>query len=304
MKIQSLSFLGIRGLRDASFDLTQRESGAPHDVVVFTGRGASGKTRALEAIVATKEAIAPYGPMVPGAPWIAVGSPVAKIKIAFHLDDEEMTFARASSKVVEAEVTFHPQRARGEADDGLIALLGRYSHDPALGKLEYFPAARRIPVLPPFGGLGTAEQRLLRAGKDARKYGFVVRFLRDLEGEPLRAQAFAALLEGLSPSLRYVAQPSEGLPRCLSSHGGLPVTPADISDSEADAVIFAATAVGLGLGRSLLLIDRPDQYVDAAFMKRFVTGLRALGQGNQLVLASSSPELIEAATPGAVLTLE
>lgn len=318
MKIHSLTFIGVRGLRDASLDFTNRETGKPHEVVVITGPGASGKTRALEAIVAAKEAIAPYGPMVPGAPWIAEGSTATKVKLKFHLDDEEMTFAGASSPVAEAEVSFLPNRARGEADDGLVAVLQRYAHDPGKGKLEYFPASRRVPALPPFGGLGAAEQRLLRATKDARKYSFVTRLLRELEADADRGRRFAALLEGLSPSCRFApGGASEGLPRCLSSNAG-PITmgeaprppaqplltPAELSDSEADALLFAATAVGIGLGRSLVLIDRPEQYVDPAFVPRFLGGLRALGEDNQLILASSSPELIAAAAPAAVVTLE
>lgn len=305
MKIQSVSFLGVRGLRDASYDFTAREAARPHEVVVFTGPRASGKTRALEAIVAAKEAIAPYGPMVPGAPWIAPGAAVSKIKIAFHLDDAEVTAARAASPVVEAEVTFLPNRARGEAPAGLVSLLQRYAHDPEVGKVEYFPASRAIPGLPPFAGLNTAEQRLARASTDARKYSFVTRFLRDLDADPDRGRELGALLEALSPSVRVVpGPPGEGLPRCLSSHGGPAVTPAELSDGEADAVLFAATALGIGLGRSLILIDRPDQYVDPAHLPSFLTGLRSLGSGNQIILASSSPDLARAAAPAAVIALE
>lgn len=305
MKIQSVTFTGVRGLRDATLDFSNRETSAPHEVVVIAGPGASGKTRALEAIIAAKEAIAPYGPMVPGAPWIADGSTASKIKIAFHLDEEELAVAGLSSPVAEAEVSFLPNRARAQAEDGLVAVLERYSHDAKKGKLEYFPASRRIATLPPFGGLGAAEQRLARAGKDARKYSFVMRLLRDLEADAESGRKLAALLEALSPSCRYTpGAAGEGLPRCLSSNGSAAVTPAELSDSEADALLFAATALGIGLGRSLVLIDRPDQFVDAAFVPRFVAGLRALGEGNQLILASSSPELIAAAAPAAVVTLE
>jgi len=304
MKLQSVSFAGVRGLRDASFDFAGRD-GAPQDVVVFTGPTASGKTRALEAILAAKEAIAPYGPMVAGAPWIAAGSAAAKVKLAFWLDPEEQALAGASSPALAAEVSFLPQRARGEAEEGLVAALARYAHGGGAGKVEYFPANRAIPMLPPFPGLGAAEQRMLRATRDARKYGFVVRALRDLEGDAARGRAFAAHLEALSPTCRHVAgTASEGLPRCLSSRGGPPVTPGELSDSEADAVIFAATATFIGLDRSLVLVDRPDLHVDAAYARRFVAGLRSLGEGCQLLLASPSPDFAAAAAPAHVVTLE
>ena len=179
MKIQRVTFIGVRGLRDATHDFTNPETGAPHDLVVLTGPAASGKTRALEAIVAAKEAIGAYGPMSPGDPWIDAG--VAKIVIAFHLDEEEQTYAGSASAVVEAEAQFLPDRVRSDADEGIVAVLERYGHEPARGKLEYFPATRRISALAPYHGLGAGEQRLLRAGKDARKYSFVMRFLLEIE---------------------------------------------------------------------------------------------------------------------------
>ena len=124
-----------RAVRDATLDFST-QGGSPHGVVVLTGPPACGKTRALEAILAAKEAIAPYGPMVPGAPWIAAGATTTKIKLAFRLDDEEQTFTSASSPVLEAEVNFLPQRARGTADEGLVALLARYAHGGRDGKVE------------------------------------------------------------------------------------------------------------------------------------------------------------------------
>ena len=73
MKLARVSFLGVRGLADATYDLVG-PSGVPHDLVVVTGPTASGKTRFLEAVVAAKEAIAPYGLLQAGAPWVASGS--------------------------------------------------------------------------------------------------------------------------------------------------------------------------------------------------------------------------------------
>src|SRR5262249_14704369 len=154
--------------------------GAPNTLVVVSGPSGSGKTRMIEALIAAKEAIGPYGPMTPGAPWISSAG-AAKIVVTFHLDGAEREYANASSHAVEAEVIFLPDRARSEPPEGLKALLERYSHDPSHGKLEYFPAARSIPTFPPFAGFGTAEQRIGRAAKDPRKYGFVIPFLRALE---------------------------------------------------------------------------------------------------------------------------
>jgi hypothetical protein len=288
MKIQRATFLGVRGVGDATLDLTDPRTGAPHGAVVITGPSASGKTRLVEALIAAKEAIGPYGPLTPGAPWIGAGN-AAKILVTFALDEAERDYAGTSSPTMEGEVIFLPERARIEADEGLRALLERYSHDPGQGKLEYFPASRRIPAHAPFMGLGTAEQRIGRAGKDARKYGFVVPFLRALEHDPARAEGFAARLLALSPTCRYVpGARGEGIPRCLASRGAPPVTPAELSDGEADAVIFAATAVAIGLDHSIVVVDRPDLHLDD--LERLVAGLSTLGRDNQLFLASR-PEL-------------
>lgn len=304
MKIQRVSFLGVRGLADATFEFGQRESVAPAEIVILTGSPASGKTRALEAMIAAKEAIAPYGPIVQGAPWIAENSEVAKVIIAFYLDEEERAYAGASSSVVEAEVQFLPERARADADEGLVAVLDRYSHDRAKGKIEYFPASRRIPIYPPFGGLGAAEQRVNRPTKDARKYSFILRFLQEIAQSPASARDFAARLEAFSATCRYTGGLPEGVPHCFSSRRGAALSPFEISDSEADAVIFAAASVVLGLSRSILFVDRPELYADLRDAKRLVDGLRALGKDNQLILASSSAELVAAAEQARVVSLE
>jgi hypothetical protein len=303
MKIQRVTFIGVRGLRDATFDLTNPDTGVPHDLVVLTGPAASGKTRTLEAIIAAKEAIGAYGPMSPGEPWIESG--VAKIVLAFHLDEEEETYAGSASAVVEAEAQFLPDRVRSDADEGIVAVLERYGHEPTRGKLEYFASTRRISALPPYHGLGANEQRALRAGKDGRKYSFVLRFLLELEHDAERARAFADRLRALSPTCRYSPGPrgADGAPRCLSSRDRPPVSPTELSDGEADAVLLAAAGTALGLSRSLVLVDRPELYADVGDAAQLVAGLRGLGQGNQLLLASASPEVVAAARGGLVLTL-
>jgi hypothetical protein len=309
MKIQHVTLLGVHGVADASFDFTDPRTGEPHDIVVLTGPQASGKTRALEAIVAAKEVIAPYGPVAPGLPWIARNADVAKVAITFWLDEEERTFAAASSPVAEAEAIFLPGRARREADEGIIAVLGRYTHGRRAGKVEYFPSTRRLPAHPPYGGLSALEQRVARAGKDARKYSFVVRFLHGIAGSPVAEAAFTERLAALSPTCTYEREAMpQGIPRCLRSRGGPPVAVTELSDSEADAVLLAATAVAIDLSCSLVLIDRPDLYTDPSEAPRLIAGLRGLGENNQIVMASSSPELAAAAaaaaSPACVARLE
>ncbi|MFT3764025.1 MAG: AAA family ATPase [Minicystis sp.] len=305
MKIQHLTFLGVRGVRDAAFDLTDPRTGAPHDLVVVSGPAASGKTRFLEAIAAAKEAIAPYGQPSAGAPWIAGESSAAKLIVGFHLDEEEQTYAGSGAATIEAEATFFAEQPHAEADEGLTAVLDRYDHRNRTGKLEYFPASRRIPTHAPFHGTGALDQRAHRAGKDPRKYSFIPRFLREIEGNPAAAQAFSERLMMLSPTCTWErGAPEGGLPRGFRSRGGPPVTPAELSDGEANAVLFAATAVAIQLVRSIVLVDRPELHVDPAKLPRWIEGLRALGEGNQLILASSSPSLLAAAAGAHVVRLE
>jgi hypothetical protein len=305
MKIQRVTFLGVRGVGDLALDFTNPRTGAPHDVVILAGPPASGKTRALEAIVAAKEAIGPYGPMAAGGPWIAAGSMASKVVIALYLDEEERTYAGTTSPILEGEATFLPQRTAREAGEELTAVLERYEHGEKTGKVEYFPASRRVSTFGPFHGMGALEQRLLRPGKDPRKYSFIMRFLREIEGEAEVAQRFSERLAALSPTCRFErTSSSNALPRGFRSREGSLLSLGELSDSESDAVLFAATAVALDLHRSLVLIDRPELYADARWLRNFMVGLRSLGEDNQLILASSSPELAAAAEDALVVSLE
>ncbi len=285
MKIQRATFIGVLGVPDMTLDLSDTSTGVPHPLVVVSGPSGSGKTRIIEALIAAKEAIRPYGTSVPGT-WIR-DSNAAKIHLAFYLDEAEREFAGTTSPVVEAEVIFRPDRPNAESDDGLRALLGRYSHNPLYGKVDYVPVERRIPTFPPFPGLGTGEQRVLRLIKDPRKYGFVLPFLRSLEHDVARRERFAASLANLSPSCRHVTDGSgEAIPKCFSSRGAAPVTVAQLSHGEADAVMLAATAATIGLDHSLVFIDRPDLHADE--LEPLLEGLASLGQDNQLFLTGSS----------------
>ncbi len=286
MKIQRATFMGVQGVPDLTLELTEARTGAPASVVVISGPSGSGKTRLIEALIAAKEAIRAYGPMTPGAPWIASGN-ASKILVTFYLDEAEREFAGTGSPTIDAEIIFHPDRVQAEADDGLRSVLGRYAHNPAYGKVDYFPADRRIPTFPPFAGLGSGEQRVGRLGKDPRKYSFVLPFLRTLGEESTLRARFAASLAALSPTCRYVPDTSgEAMARCLSSRGGAPVSVAQLSHGEADAVLFAATAAVISLDHSLVFIDRPDLHHDD--VEALVEALASLGQDNQLFLTGGA----------------
>jgi hypothetical protein len=285
MKIQQAEFLGVAGVPDLRIDLPTNPKGEPHGRIAVTGPCGSGKTRLLEALVAAKEAIRPYGPLAPGAPWIRSGQ-AAKVRLTFWLDDDEREFSNAGSSVLRSEVIFRPNRVDAEADDGLRAVLGRYSHQGTHGKVDYFPAERRIPTFPPFAGLGPGEQRVARLSKDARKYGFVVPFLQTLASDTPRRLRFEAALASLSTSCRYVPDASGlAIPRCFSSRGADTVSVGQLSHAESDAVVFAATAAAIGLDHSLILLDRPELHADEP--EALLDALGVLGQDNQLWMTCS-----------------
>jgi hypothetical protein len=304
MKIQRMSFRGVPGLPDLTIDLTDPRTGAPHPLVVLSGPSGSGKTRIIDALIAAKEAMAPYGQPTLPAPWIGRGSNATKIVIAFHLDETERGFAgnaASATSVLEGEVIFSAERANAYTDDGLRALLRRYSHNPAYGKVEYFSAERKIPVVPPAMRPSVADQCAARLGKDPRKYGALFPFLQGLGQDPARRDRFSASLEALSATCRYKDVGTEdAVPRCFSSAEGAPVTVGELSQAEADAVLIAGTAALIGLDHSLIFIDRPDLHIDA--LDRLVTGLSSLGEDNQLIL-TGGPSLAAAAPDAHVVHL-
>jgi hypothetical protein len=289
VKLAGVAFLGVRGVADAAYDLVDPGTGRAADVVVVRGAGASGKTRLLEAIVAAKEAIAPYG----GDPWpdpLLRDGVAAKVRLVVDLDEEERFFAGLTDARVEAEVALRPGRAEAIAPAGLRAVLGRYTHGAGAGKVEYVPASRVVPAQVGRGALDPASQRALRATRRPDKYAFVPRLLAELAPDDADADAFAQALAALSPTCRFEPRGA----RCLRSRGGPLATVHEVSDGERDAVLFAATAVAIDLRSSIMLVDRPDLHVAPGGAARFVAGLRALGDDNQLVLAVTSPAMLAA----------
>lgn len=280
MKIQRVELNGVAGVPDLTIELPVGASGEPAALVAVTGPSGAGKTRLLEVLIAAKEAIRPYGQLAPGASWIR-SEGAAKARVTFYLDEAEREFGGTAASLVPCEIILRPNRVDVEADDALRAVLGRYTHQPAHGKVDYFPSERRVTTFPPFAGLGTAEQRLLRLGKDARKYGFILPFLQSLAFEPARRARFEAGLAALSPRLRYVAPAAEqAIPRCFATRSAEGLTLAQLSSGEADAVIFAATAAAISLDHSLVFVDRPDLHADEPAQR--LEALGSLGRDNQL----------------------
>jgi hypothetical protein len=302
MKLLRATFLGIRGLRDLTIDFAAGDS-HPHPTVLLFGGPASGKTRILEALLAAKDVLAPYGAPTRGAPWVGPGNSAAKVELTFVLDAEECADAGFTEATVTAETIFTEKRCQREAPEGLISLLQRYEHDPRFGKFEYFPANRTLPPPGVAAGLSAAEQRLLRTTRDPRKYSFVPRLIAAMAGAPELSQRFASTLSKLCPTLQFLpGSPADPL-RCFSSGGGAASLPHELCGTETDALILAATAVLVRLDRSILFIDRPELGTEDKGFAQWLDGVHAMAPNAQVILASSSTTLMANLEPRAVVQL-
>ena len=320
MKIATLSLDGLRGLPDRTFSFADASTGAPRDLVVVTGPSGSGKTSLLEAIVAAKEDVGPYGfpPSTEGL--VRPGAAAAKVSVGWWLNEEERRAAGAGGEVVSSESIFLAggglSPARADHDPGLQTILERYDHDDAHGKVEYFRADRTLSAdLTGAGALRASEQRRLRLSPDTRKYAAIPRFLLDLVAEgpdgAARLGRFERLFADLCPGRSFAGARRVGEIRTLLFQGrrGSPDPSADevplarLSRSEQQAALFAATAAMIGLSRSIVLVDEPELHLGSDRAAAFVGALGRLGEDNQIIVATGSREIIASAPPAAVLHL-
>lgn len=287
MKISTISTRGISGLPDLQVDLMAGGAGAPHTLFLVTGPAASGKTRLLEAIVATFEAVCPYEGMVRAADWLPNPNATGRIELGLWLESGERAHAGGATNI---GVRFESSRVIAEGGTSISKQLKRYDHDDATPKREYFPETRQLWWGPHADGTGALEQSLLRGSKNPQKYSFVPRFLASLPDDPVRSERFAAAIHRLAPGLEYIRTNRE---RCFSSHGSAPVPHNSLSSSEADAVLICATAVMIGLNHSVVLLDRPELYVPPNRIVEFVQALATLGTDNQWIVTTNSAELVQ-----------
>lgn len=291
MKISTISVRGISGLPDLDVDLAGGGASSPHSLFLVTGPAASGKTRLLEAIVATFEAVAPYEGMVRASDWLATPNGTGRIELGLWLDGAERVQAAGGTTIA---VRFDAGRVLTESVAGLSRHLQRYDHDDATPKREYFPENRQILVNGQTDGLGAMEQSLLRGSKNLRKYSFIPRFLESLPDDPARRDRFATALARLAPNIEYIPTNRE---YCFSSQKGGLVPVTRLSSSEADAVLLCATAAMVGLSHSVVLLDRPELYVSPEQIVVWTQTLATLGTDNQWIIATNSPELLQSVAP-------
>jgi hypothetical protein len=189
-----------------------------------------------------------------------------------------------------------------------VAILSAYDADDDAGKVEYFHAARRLPIgatidlseVP-----SSVSDKLIRLEKSDAKYAGLVRFVveaglgldKAADGTAKPPGRIKSAFEALCDTKRL-----GGLYRAAGSvlpgffdRQGRACGIGQLSDSELEAFLFAATFVRSGLcgarAGSLILVDTPEKHVGAEDTPRFVEALLRLGEQNQIVVATRSREL-------------
>ncbi len=313
MRISRLEVRGFRGCPDGSYDFAR--DGEPRELTVITGLEASGKTSLLEAIVAAKEAVGPYGIPPRMVELRRSGATELRLVATWRLDGNEgetVVRATGSNLAVDAAPTV---RARFE----------RYGFEPSHSKMEYFPANRSLV----FGGSseppaakGTAHDRLTTSDT---KYAWVCRYLASEERAGGLAVARRAIAEGISlggeldafrsrvnrhlaafsPHLRFIGarETSRGAEPAFVRRDGVELLASQLSASEQQAVLLIGAHLHLGLDTSLVLVDEPELHQHPAQHARVLAALQGLGDGHQLIAATSSASLLRTAPAECIIQL-
>lgn len=298
MKIERIALGAIRGLTLE----TQLRAGRP---LLITGPTASGKTTLLESFVAWKERIGAYGAPPPRETFGDENASVT-VTLAPEEDERHAYDLPARSTVAWRLGELSPKGVPAE----LPTLLRDYRCAHGAWKVEYFHAGRSLRSVPTLDWTSPT----LRLTKNDAKYGFVRRYLvesttgfaaRALGG--LREQGvlladdlaeltgpFERTLAALTGRLRWVGCERRGDAwRCLFTRPtGRTVELEELSRSEQLVVLVAASYEALGLSRSLVLMDAPEEGIHPEDQVAFVEGLVGLLQRGQLILATTSPALL------------
>jgi hypothetical protein len=312
VRIRKLAVDGFRGLPDREFDFADPRRGGAALIVAITGPRGSGKTSLLEAIVAAKEEVAPYGGAIAASDVVRPDAETAKIRVDWELSTIERDRVGLTELDYTSESIFGAMVIEAGHDPALVALLGEYELEPSFGKVEYFHAQRRMPttaLVDISQAPGGVLDRMTRLTREDSKFGGLIRFMVEAglgldvasDGMPRPPGRIQAAFQVLCSTKRLAGLYRTGqavLPGFFDAKGtayGL----GQLSDSELDALLFATTFVRSGLAGNMpgaiVLIDTPERAVGEADAGAFVRALHELGSENQLIVATRSPSVIESA---------
>ncbi len=293
MKILSVQAIDVAGIANGVYSFAKTSEQA-HDRVLITGGSGTGKTRLLELVIAARQLLATGERVIEQSAFIQPGNRTCKVILTWQLTPVEQATIGAATPVVSTEVIFRDDE-EDEVDQRMSFLLERYSHDDATPKLEYFSERRRLDVGGGEASLEEDDQICLRTDPSPRKFSWIPSFLAQCPDTPAKAARFANTLHRFSPSCAYDLER-----HVLSSWGRALESLTELSASEADSIMFSATAALVGLSGSIVLVDKPELHgIDPV---RALDGLSSLGADNQLILASPTPAFA-ASFDGAIVDL-
>ncbi|MBL9026492.1 MAG: ATP-binding protein [Myxococcales bacterium] len=304
MKIRTITTSGLRSVPDRTFSLTG-DAAVPFDVVVVTGPPSSGKTTFLDAIAAHKEVVSPYGAPPPARDLIRPGGTTAKISVEWWLDPAELDTAGLKGPST-SETVFKRQGLHGsDADPGLLAVLERYSHYTGIGKIDYFPDDRGLPLHGALVSDVVLDQRFQRLTRGPGKYASLVRFVRNMllgTDDQSRLEPLKQLFHALCPWRTLASVNGVGMPVFHATNGL--ETPLDkLSGAEQQAFLFAATVVMVGLFDSVVLIDTLELRLAPGEAARVLAALKAYAPTNQWIVATTDPEIVASVPAPACIRL-
>ena len=282
VRLYGVQAIDVEGVESGTYSFAKSEEEA-HERVLITGGPSSGRTRLLELIVAARQFLTAGERVIDQSSFIRPENKTCKVILWWQLTSEEQATIGVASPIASTEVIFRDE-IEDAVDQRMSFLLERYGHDDATPKFEYFSERRRLDVGGGEASLDQDEQRGLRTDPGPRKFSWIPSFLLQLPDDPKQAQRFADSLHRFSPSSAYDVERHH-----LSSLGRPLGSLDELSASEADALMFSATAALVGLSGSIVLVDRPELHgIDPVHA---MAGLMGLGADNQLIIASPSPAL-------------
>lgn len=304
MRLDGLSTKGFRGVSDGRYAWPKGS-----DLVVVTGPPASGKSSFLSAIIAAKELSAPYGATRLPREYLRLGSRTATVSLEWSFAPAEARFAGLDAASVTTDSVFADPPAReSDNDKEVVHLLSRFELGGDLGKVFFFPDQRSIGgLVVPVGREADAVRREALE-PTSRKFAPLAAYVRDACFGFLGAgvqEAFVKMFSALCETKRFAGVGASGEARTLLFQGtGLDrVYLAELSASEEQAFIFAATFLLAGLHRSIVLIDSPELGLAEDKVVPLVRALQGLGTDNQFIVATNSEELVNAVPPEARIVL-
>lgn len=301
MRIRAIELQGVRGLPSRTWDFP-RTSDA--DVIVVTGPRASGKTSFLDAIVAAKEKVAPYG--AGDSRWarlVPEGQRAAKVTLSWETDATERERVHLEDELFSTEAILgealglppRPSRA-------VTALLGTLSDEPH-GRVTYFHDSRQLPTPVSFESDATGKTHRLTSRN--LKFVDVYPVLARPELASARARA-SAHLASLCPDLEVKGLNLQGgsyEPMLGSRSSGALRPYSSLCASERQAALFALHVARVELARSVVIVDSPELGFGDDGAVDVMRAMLSWGHDNQLIFATASRALAAAVPPARVVEL-